>query len=709
MFSRFAGLVVAFGLACAGMAACAVSRADDTRPIATDSATGAVPAGSANAAADIGEPHLGNSELGRAIALTKSDPKKAADTLHGLQAKMPWLGDVLEYYSATARARFDHGGARHGFETFLATHGDSVLLPDAAVELARLVESEGDVEHATVLADHYGRSGSDSSQAAGVCLCAGRLLAPRDASRAYLYLQCARTKSPMSSAAASAYDLVQSLRRDHAELRPADAAAMLAEARLLGREGRSAEEAAMLRDLLAKFPASASQPEAELVYGRILGRSESKAAGAAFFEERAKSASGAHKAKLLYEAATLRWNNDQNAEATALFNEMLAMKSGIGDEQQALYALARIADAENRRGEAISYFGRAAAAARGPVRAESQWRQCWVSYKAKDFEAAERAFAAMAASAPRGSDTDGRPEALYWQGRCLEKLSRQDQARQVFTTVLDEFPLGYYAAAAEHRLGRSSAGTMVAPQPVPPATLPAAASLAIRRATALRQAGLVALAARDLDDRVTHFDAPTLHAVLPALPAAGAYDMAFRVAVSMNDKGQLSHEDARAYLYPKAHADIVESEAKKAGIDPMLVYALMRQESAFATTAVSSAKALGLMQLLVTTARRVAAQSGLPAPEPEELFDPVENIRLGVRYLAELSKLFHGDTALVAAAYNAGEQAAQKWQELATKFDEDEMIEQITYRETRQYVKSVLRNMRNYRSIYGTTTVAKNG
>src|SRR5205814_463417 len=102
----------------------------------------------------------------------------------------------------------------------------------------------------------------------------------------------------------------------------------------------------------------------------------------------------------------------------------------------------------------------------------------------------------------------------------------------------------------------------------------------------LREAGLVTLAARDLDDRLSHFDAATQRAVLPALPASGAYDAAFRIAASMSEKGQISHEEARAYFYPKAHSEIVDREARKAGVDPLLVYGLMRQESAFAATAV---------------------------------------------------------------------------------------------------------------------------
>jgi soluble lytic murein transglycosylase-like protein len=645
--------------------------------------------------------HFSRSELGRALAAVDKDPRAAHAALKGLHAKMPWLGDVLDFHAALAHSRFDRAAARRDFEAFLSTHGDSVLLGDAAAELAALVEADGDAERATTLAERYGRGGEDGAAASAVCLAAGRLLAADDATRAHSWLQCARTKAPMSNPARAAYEVVSKLRREHPGLRPGGPDGLLAEAKLLGRENRGPEQAAALKELLTRHPGSSVDAEAALLYGRVLGRSESKAAGADFFEKRAAAASGARKAKLLYEAATLRWNDDRNEDAERMFRQMLALKTGIGDEQQALYALARISDATGRREDAISYYGRAAAAAKGAVRADSQWRQGWVSYRARDFAAAEKSFASMAATATRGSDTDGRAEALYWQGRSLEKLGRKDDARECFAKVIAEFPVGYYAAAAEKRLGRRTVASGKVREPSPPSDLPPAASLAIRRAKALREAGLVTLASRDLSARLSRFDAATRRAVLPALPSSGAYDAAFRIAIQMNDSGQLSKEDARVYFYPRAHADLVEREAAKAGIPSTLVYALMRQESAFSTTAVSSAKALGLMQLLESTARRVASESGLPTPSADDLFDPSVNIALGVRYLAQLSKLFDGNLALMAAAYNAGETAASRWKDLTTKWEEDEMIEQISYRETRGYVKSILRNMRNYRAIYG--------
>lgn len=646
--------------------------------------------------------HFSDTDLGRALSGVDRDPRKAVAALDALQAKMPWLEDVLDYNAAVAKGRYDRAAARRDLETFLEKLDDSVLLGDAAAELSRLVEADGEAARAVSLAERYGSGGSDGSSAAAVCLSAGRLLATRDADHAYPWLQCARTKAPMTNSARVAYDLVQGLRREYPGLRPSKPESLMAEAKLLGRENRVEQQAAMLRDLLDRYPDSPVDGDAVLLYGRVLGKSNSKAAGADFFEKRAASATGARKAKLLYEAATLRWNDDRNGDAERMFLQMLALKTGIGDEQQALYALARINDAEGHREAAISYYGRAAAVAAGAAKAESKWRQGWVSYRTKDFPTAAGTFAAMAETAPRGSDTDGRPDAMYWQGRSLDKIGRKDEARDCFAKVISEFPVGYYAAAADQRLGRRVAPSSPAEEPVPPSNLPPVAALAIRRAKTMREAGLVALASRDLSSRLAGFDAATRRTVLPALPSSGAYDAAFRIASQLNDAGQLSKEDARVYFYPRAHASVVEREAQKAGIPATLVWALMRQESAFATTAVSSAKALGLMQLLESTAVRVASESGLPKPSADDLFDPVVNIRLGVRYLAQLSKLFNGNIALMAAAYNAGEKAAGRWQDLAKNWDEDEMIEQISYRETRGYVKAILRNMRNYRAIYGS-------
>ncbi len=621
------------------------------------------------------------------------------------------IEDVLCYYGAVARVDNDPSGARIMLEKVLNTMPDSVLRSESVALLAELIEKQADLPAAIALADRFGQRGPSGPSSARACLAAGRLLTSSDAARAVAYLECARAKAPQSASGRAAYGVLTTVRNDHPELRPDTDAALMNEARQLGREARSGEQIAALDLLFSRFAAGPYEGEAVLAYAHALAASRGKSAAADYLEKRcATAASASGKARWIYEAATYRWNDNHDAEALALFERMLAMRSRIEEEGEAYYAIARIQDVAGRRADAIAAYGKAAINASGPTRIDSLWRQGWVAYRARDWKDAERRFAAMVAGTKPGAENDGRGESLYWRARCLEKLGRSKEATPIYTQILAEFPVGYYSLMAEKRLGRVqgidsrplvSMDTNSSRQ----AELPAAAKLALFRAELLNAAGLGSLAARDLASRLGGFDDTTRLELLPTLGRVGAYDAAFRIAADLQKSGRLSREEARPYLYPTAHFDIVVREAGAAGIDPLLVYALMRQESAFAAHAVSPANALGLMQLLPSTAERMATQAGIARPAREDLFEPSVNIGLGVRYLSELSRLFAGNTALMVAAYNAGENAAQRWQSLASSYDEDEMIEQISYRETRAYVKSVLRNLRTYRRLYGVEAV----
>jgi soluble lytic murein transglycosylase len=136
-------------------------------------------------------------------------------------------------------------------------------------------------------------------------------------------------------------------------------------------------------------------------------------------------------------------------------------------------------------------------------------------------------------------------------------------------------------------------------------------------------------------------------------------------------------------------------------LDPYLVAALIRQESLFAARAVSPKGARGLMQLMPTTAARLARKAGHPAPDAHDLERPEINIGYGTAYLRELYDRY-GDAAFkVLAAYNAGEQAVTKWEQRFSGAEPDEFVERISYRETREYVKAVLANYRLYHMFYG--------
>jgi soluble lytic murein transglycosylase len=134
------------------------------------------------------------------------------------------------------------------------------------------------------------------------------------------------------------------------------------------------------------------------------------------------------------------------------------------------------------------------------------------------------------------------------------------------------------------------------------------------------------------------------------------------------------------------------------GLDPALVFGVMRRESSFRPDARSAAGAEGLLQLRPATAERLAAILGLPGGA--RLDDPRTNVTLGTHYLALLVARF-GDPAAAAAAYNAGPAAAAAWATARAGMPLDAWVESIPYRETRQYVKIVMSEWAAYRALEG--------
>ena len=155
-------------------------------------------------------------------------------------------------------------------------------------------------------------------------------------------------------------------------------------------------------------------------------------------------------------------------------------------------------------------------------------------------------------------------------------------------------------------------------------------------------------------------------------------------------------------LYPRAHWELITREAERNDVDPWLVSAIIRQESAFEPTIVSSAGAVGLMQIMPKDASRMARNAGLGrSVRRADLFDVETSIRLGTYELSAKRAKMDGNEILAIAAYNAGENAVSRWVEELGLDDIDRFIESIPYPETRLYVKIVLKNRNEYRRVYG--------
>jgi soluble lytic murein transglycosylase len=151
--------------------------------------------------------------------------------------------------------------------------------------------------------------------------------------------------------------------------------------------------------------------------------------------------------------------------------------------------------------------------------------------------------------------------------------------------------------------------------------------------------------------------------------------------------------------YPRPFAPIVATEARKEGLPEAWAYAIMREESAFDPRVVSGAQAVGLMQLIVPTAKKMGERLGI-TPDLEMLKQPAVNIPLGCHYLMVLRGQFADNPLLAIPGYNAGAGAPKKWIEARPTDDFDLWVEHIPYEETRNYTKRVIGTMAAYELLY---------
>ncbi len=152
--------------------------------------------------------------------------------------------------------------------------------------------------------------------------------------------------------------------------------------------------------------------------------------------------------------------------------------------------------------------------------------------------------------------------------------------------------------------------------------------------------------------------------------------------------------------YGLYYNDLVDTSAQNYGFDPLLIYSLIRQESLFEGHAVSSAGAVGLMQIMPATGVEIAGYLNWPAGfSITDLERPVINIPMGVSYLARQRDYFNSDLVMALAAYNGGPGNALAWQALSNN-DPDLFVEVIRFDETRQYIMQITEFFWTYQQLY---------
>ena len=290
--------------------------------------------------------------------------------------------------------------------------------------------------------------------------------------------------------------------------------------------------------------------------------------------------------------------------------------------------------------------------------------------------------------------------AQYQIARLARDAGDTATALEEWTTLARRDSIGYYGTMARHAAGLPD--PVFAPKPT---TVPSArvekelAVLDLLRAAELNDEAAALMSHLGDPD---HWEVVELMDVAEGLIARGQARSAVAVGWRIAGLHRLNDPRVLRIIFPWPNRDLIEREAAEFNLDPFLLAALVRQESAFDADATSRAGARGMMQLMPATARGLARQLRV---DWNNTFLGVAdaNVHLGAAHLAQILKQYDDELVLALAAYNAGGSRVRRWRRFPEAQAGDWFLftERIPFAETRGYVQTLIRNRDLYRALYG--------
>ena len=311
------------------------------------------------------------------------------------------------------------------------------------------------------------------------------------------------------------------------------------------------------------------------------------------------------------------------------------------------------------------------------------------------------------------ADTEFAPEMGFWVGKWMQQAGQSEQATKRFEQVVREYPESYFAWRSAAALGWEVGDFRTVRSLQPEISLPAQRQPLPTGSQTLQELYLLG---QDRDAWTlwqAEFDnaqAPTVEEQFTdgvlRVGAGDNLDGIFMVSsLSWRNKTEerSAHEKVQQHsaywqtLYPFPYADIIAKWSMKRDLNPLLVTALIRQESRFQPRIRSVVGAAGLMQVMPETAEWIQAKTDIPT---YDLDNPEDNINLGTWYL-DYTHEEYGDHSLYAvASYNAGPGSVADWIARGNYIDEDDFAEKIPFPETKDYIRSVFGGYWNYLRLY---------
>ena len=316
-----------------------------------------------------------------------------------------------------------------------------------------------------------------------------------------------------------------------------------------------------------------------------------------------------------------------------------------------------------------------------------------IAFINRDYKAAASELDSVVSRYPQSDDALA---AGYWSGRALRARGDTTSANARWRAVLAKEKSSYYSVLSSRRLNvpllTDESGDNYPSVPDIEA--------ASKRIAILKDFGMDTEAKFEYDRLFS--DATKSHdrLVATAHALAGTDQSSRSIALGRQAVTEVG-ATAQNYrlVYPVLERSTLIESSKKYDLDPALVASLIKQESGFNPRATSPVGARGLMQLMPPVGRSLAGSQKISGYTDESLYDPAVNIRLGTQHLSGLFKSTP-QVERVLAAYNAGESRVAKWIQKAGANDPELFTERIPFVETRDYVRSIVRNRAFYSRLY---------
>ncbi len=358
-------------------------------------------------------------------------------------------------------------------------------------------------------------------------------------------------------------------------------------------------------------------------------------------------------------------------------------------------------DRERPADAAVAFDKWYKAVAGGDGADDALWNRGWARFLSGNYDQAGHDFETLVQSYPKsGYIIVG----TYWAARAYTEAGKKAQSDSLYNILLSRYPYSYYAQLS----------CDINPLPDPERrdlhvlSLDQLASLGGKHTRAFAQLtalGLWEFALREWPEVEAECgqraDVAWWRPVLYWNNGERFQAWRWIIKELRNEAASFGDrpDDFFRLWYPLDYEPLLLELCSQYQVDPYLALGVICQESHFDDSIVSPSGAIGLMQLMPATAKEQARRIGQTVRE-DELFNGPRNLEIGIAHIADLMHDLNGDTVLTLCAYNAGINAARRWQNEFGQSDRDVFVERIPYKETRLYVKHILQHMAAYRRLY---------